>query len=297
LTGWGRYQTAEEMEIGRRYEYDSAFFPTLYGWLGLRPGMLVVDVGCGSGYFTRILARGLQRKGKVIGIDPDETLILNAERIAYEERLSNVEFKVGSIYEIPLPANYADLITCHIVLCNLPRQFDALLEMKRVVRTGGKVAVIEPAGGGGVYYPDERLNRLHKKFRRAFGKALSKEWRQKLNMSGYVEKIHLKLPELFLKAGLKNTTLNGYLSAFLLCDARHKIEEIRNHLKARLNLWQKLKERNKECARIGGMSEEEFEELFQKYSDYLKDLVERTDKIRRTAQVEIVSRVIICGSK
>jgi ubiquinone/menaquinone biosynthesis C-methylase UbiE len=285
------------MEIGRKYEYNSAFLQTLCKWLGLKPAMLVVDVGCGSGYFTRILARGLQGKGRVIGIDSDETLIRDAEKIAYKERLSNVEFMVGSIYEIPLPADYADLVTCHIVLCNLPRQFDALLEMKRVVKTGGKVVVIEPAGGGGVYYPDERLDKLHEKFRRAFGKALDKEWRQKLNMTDYIEKIHLKLPELFLKAGLKNITLNGYLSTFLLCDTRHQITEIRKHLKARLELWKKLKERNRECACIGGMSGEEFEELFQRHSDYLSDMIRYTDKIKRTAQVEIVSRVIVSGSK
>jgi ubiquinone/menaquinone biosynthesis C-methylase UbiE len=104
------------MEIGRRYEYDPDFLPVLYKWLDLKPGMLAVDVGCGSGYFTRILARGLKGMGKVVGIDPDKTLILEAEKITKKEGLLNIEFKVGSIYKIPLPDNYADLIACHIVL-------------------------------------------------------------------------------------------------------------------------------------------------------------------------------------
>ena len=82
MSGWGKYQTAEEMEISRKYEYDTDFLPVLYDWLNLKSDMLVVDVGCGSGYFTRILARGLKGEGKVVGVDPDKTLILEAERIA-----------------------------------------------------------------------------------------------------------------------------------------------------------------------------------------------------------------------
>lgn len=247
LSGWGKYQTAEEMELGRKYEYDLSFLPFLYKWLNLKPDMIVVDVGCGSGYFTRILASGLKGEGRVVAVDPDKTLIFEAEEIAEREGFSNIEFKVGSIYKIPLPDNYADLVVCHIVLCNIPRQFDAILEMKRVAKNGGKVAVIEPARGRGICYPDKKLNELHERFRRAFGTALDKEWRhQKLEMPDYIENIYLKLPQLFLKAGLTNIALNGYLSTFLLCDTKHNMKEIQRYLKARLVLWRKLKKRNKE---------------------------------------------------
>lgn len=285
------------MEVSRKYEYDHDFLPVLYKWLNLKRGTLAVDVGCGSGYFTRIIARGLKGEGRIVGIDPDKMLVLEAEKIAEKEGLTNIGFKVGSIYKIPLPDNYADLVACHIVLCNIPRQFDAILEMKRVAKIGGKIVVIEPARGGGIYYPDERLNELYEKFRRAFGTALDKEWRQKLDMPDYIDKIHLKLPELLLKAGLTNIILNGYLSTFLLCDLRHEIEEMQKYLKARLDLWRKLKKRNKECAHIGGMNTEEFEELFQRYADYLDDMIRNPSKIRQTAEVEVVSRVIVCGNK
>ena len=88
-------------------------------------------------------------------------------------------------------------------------------------------------------------------------------------MSDYVENIYLRLPELFFKAGMTNVTLNGYLSTFLLCDRGHDLKEMRKHLRAKFDLWRKLEERNKECARIGGMSGEEIEDLFQRYSVYL----------------------------
>ena len=297
LRGWEKYQTADEMEVSRKYEYDPTFLPFLYRWLNLRPGMTVVDVGCGSGYFTRILARGLKGEGKVVGIDPSKTLILEAEKIAKKEGLPNIEFKVGNIYKIPTRDNYADLVVCHIVLCNIPRQFDAILDMKRATKIGGKVVVIDPAKGGGIYYPDERLNELNEKFRKAFGTALCKECGQKLDMSKYIENIHLRLPQLFLKAGLTNITLNGYLSTFLLCDTRRNTKETQRWLEARLDLWRKLKKRNEESALIGGMSEEEFEELFQRYAEYLGSLVNNPERIMHTAEVEIVSRAIVGGNK
>ena len=298
MSGWGKHQTAEEMETSRRYEYNTEFFPILYIWLNVKPNMTIVDLGCGSGYFTRILAGGLQGKGKVIGIDPDESLVSKARQIAKQKKLSKmVEFKVGNIYGIPLPDNFADLVACHIVLCNTPHQFDAILEMKRIAKIGGTVVAIEPAYGGGTYYPNGRLNELYRKFRKAFGTAINKEWREKLDMSKFIENIHLKLPELFLKAGLKNITLNGYLSTFLLCDQRRNIKEMQEHLRARLKLWQKLEKRNFESALLGGMKKEEFEELFQRYAAYLKELVNKPEKIKKTPEVEIISRVIVRGEK
>lgn len=45
------------------------------------------------------------------------------------------------------------------------------------------------------------------------------------------------------------------------------------------------------------MKEEEFNELFRKYGDYLEDLVAHPKKIKKTPEVSIVSRVIACGTK
>ena len=299
MSGWADYQTAEEMEISRKYEYALEFVPYLWKWLCPSPGSsrVVVDVGCGSGYFTKIIARCMTKKDKVIGVDPDIRLVREAERICREERLSNVQFKIGNVWRIPLDSNCADLVVTHVVLSNIPRQFDALLEMKRIAKMGGKVAVIDPAKGGGQYFPDERLNELYDKFHKAFGTAIDKGWRQRFDMSTYIENYHLKIPQLLLKAGLADVSLNGYLSTFLLCDTRRSMNEMKTYLQARLRLWRKLEKRNKKCALMGGMNEEEFQELFRRYTNYLEDLVTHPRKIKQTPEVGIVSRVIVCGAK
>jgi ubiquinone/menaquinone biosynthesis C-methylase UbiE len=102
--GWGKYQTAEEMEINRKYEYDPEFVPFIGEWLGLspRPPSVVVDVGCGSGYFTKIIAQCMIERGKIIGIDPDRKLIQDAEKICERKHISSIHFKVGSAWKIPL---------------------------------------------------------------------------------------------------------------------------------------------------------------------------------------------------
>lgn len=169
--------------------------------------------------------------------------------------------------------------------------------MKRVAKIGGKVAVIDSARGGGQYFPDKRLNELYDRFIKAFGMAIDKEWRQKFDMSTYIENFHYRIPELFLKAGLTDISLNGHLSTFLLCDARRSIREMKTYLRARLDLWNKLENRNKECAVVGGMKEEEFHELFLRYTDYLEDLITHPEEIKKTPEVNIVSRVIVCGRK
>lgn len=295
--GWGKYQTAEEMEINRKYEYEQDSVLLICKWLSLSPrrSSVAVDVGCGSGYFTKIIAQCMGEKSDVVGIDPDRKLIQEAEEICKRKHISSVQFKVGNIWKIPLESNYADLVVAHVVLSNIPRQLDAILEMKRVAKIGGKVAVIDSAKGGGHYFPEDRLNELYDQFHKAFGAAIDKKWRQKLDMSDYIEDFHFKIPQLFLKAGLTDVTMNGHLSTFLLCDTRRSRKEMKTYLQAKVDLWRKLAKRNKKLVLAGGMKEEEFNELYQRYNGYLEDLIAHPKKIRETPEVNVVSRVIVCG--
>jgi hypothetical protein len=72
---------------------------------------------------------------------------------------------------------------------------------------------------------------------------------------------------------------------------------MKTHLQAKLDLWRKLTKRNEKCALVGGMKTEEFDELSQRYSHYLKDLITHPEKIKKTPEVNIVSRVIVRGTK
>lgn len=52
------------------------------GILELSQGITAVDVGCGSGFLTRLIARGLKGRGRIIGVDIDEKLLHAAQEIA-----------------------------------------------------------------------------------------------------------------------------------------------------------------------------------------------------------------------
>jgi protein-L-isoaspartate O-methyltransferase len=70
---------------------------------------VIVDMGCGSGYFTKIIATCMKGKGKSVSIEPDRGLIQEAEKMCKRNHISNIQFKLVSTWKIPLKSNYADL--------------------------------------------------------------------------------------------------------------------------------------------------------------------------------------------
>jgi len=105
----------------------------------LRPGMDLLDVGCGVGTITWDLAR-LVAPGRVIGIDVDEG-ILAAARGAAPDDVVGVELRVGDVYGLDLADDSVDVVHAHQVLQHLTDPVAALREMRRVCRPGGVVAV------------------------------------------------------------------------------------------------------------------------------------------------------------
>jgi hypothetical protein len=71
---------------------------------------------------------------------------------------------------------------------------------------------------------------------------------------------------------------------------------MRKYLQTRLDVWRKLRERNRKCALTGGMEEREFQEFVERTADYNEDLIAHPEKIKKTPEVNLVSRVIACGT-
>ena len=109
--------------------------------LVLRPGLNVLDVGCGTGDFVRLLAP-IVSPGKALGLDLSETMIAEAVRRA-GENLENLSFRVGSALELPFPAESFDRILATQVLLHIPDPWGALAEMKRVLAPSGMISIAE----------------------------------------------------------------------------------------------------------------------------------------------------------
>ena len=109
--------------------------------LDLRPGLRVLDVGCGTGDYLRLLAP-LVAPGPAVGVDLSATLITEAlQRDARGQ--DNLSFQVGSAYELPFPDASFDRVLANQVLLHLDDPWSAVAEMRRVLAPGGLLSIGE----------------------------------------------------------------------------------------------------------------------------------------------------------
>ena len=105
----------------------------------LRPGMKVLDVGCGPGTITVGVAKAVE-PGQVIGIDPSEREISTARDWAARAPVDgSLSFSVGDAHELDFPDATFDVVYSHTVTHFLLDPVRALREQKRVAKPGGWV--------------------------------------------------------------------------------------------------------------------------------------------------------------
>jgi SAM-dependent methyltransferase len=102
--------------------------------LGLGPGASVLDVGCGAGGFC---AHAAQRGARVCGLDASEGFIRAAR-----SRLPHADLRVGELEELPYDDSSFDAVTGFNAFQFATRPVEALREARRVVRDGGRVAIL-----------------------------------------------------------------------------------------------------------------------------------------------------------
>ena len=118
----------------------------------LRPGMRLLDVGCGPGSITRGLAERVA-PGEVIGLDLSRETLEAARHDAAVRGLRNLRYDEGSVYDLRFPDASFDVAYAHQVFQHLREREAALREMLRVLRPGGLVAVREVDWGTAAYWP------------------------------------------------------------------------------------------------------------------------------------------------
>lgn len=128
---------------------------------GIRPGMRVLDVGCGTGVVTRDVASRVGAGGAVVGVDPSRTFIRQARARARAARLDGrCTFRVGDGLRLPFPPAAFDAALAVTVLLHVPDGDAILAEMVRVTRPGGRVAVLDQDYGTlALDLPDRALTR------------------------------------------------------------------------------------------------------------------------------------------
>lgn len=114
--------------------------------LGLDPGMVVADVGAGSGYHTRRMARAVAPGGKVLAVDiqPEMLEILVAK--LKEEGIGNVEPVLGKIDDPQLPEGAVDLVLMVDVYHEFSHPYEMMQGVCRALEPGGRVVFVEYRG-------------------------------------------------------------------------------------------------------------------------------------------------------
>jgi len=112
-------------------------------WVGIRDGMYVLEVGPGPGTFTIEAAKRVGEKGKVFAIDIQPTVISKLNSRLQRDRIANVTTKVASAYQLPSSNNTFDRAFMIAVLAEIPDKKKALLEIKRVLKDNGLLAIGE----------------------------------------------------------------------------------------------------------------------------------------------------------
>ncbi|MEZ0365468.1 methyltransferase domain-containing protein [Mycobacterium sp. pUA109] len=113
-------------------------------WLNLRPGAVALDVGCGPGPVTAALARAVGPSGLALGVDISEPMLARAVRA---ESGPQTGFLRADAQRLPLRDATVDAVVSIAAVQLIPDPAAALTEMARVLRPGGRLAVMVPTAG------------------------------------------------------------------------------------------------------------------------------------------------------
>ncbi|MFJ8042881.1 methyltransferase domain-containing protein [Kitasatospora sp. NPDC096147] len=120
----------------------------------LRAGQRVLDLGCGPGTITADLARLVGPAGRVVAVDREPQVLVEAAAYAAEQGLGNVTFETADGHRLPYADGEFDVVHAHQVLQHVADPVAVLRELRRVTAPGGVVAVRDADYAAMTWYPE-----------------------------------------------------------------------------------------------------------------------------------------------
>ena len=130
--------------------------PEVVAALQLKPGMLVADIGAGSGVFSLPLARAARPGGKLYAVEVDEKLLEHVVELGTEQGVTNIE-TVFAEYDDPLLPQAVDFAFIHDVLHHIEKRDVYLKNLAGYLKPGGRIAVIDFKPGAGGHREDPKM--------------------------------------------------------------------------------------------------------------------------------------------
>ncbi len=110
---------------------------------GVKPGMVIGEVGAGSGYFTFWLARGVGEKGKIYANDISRSALATLESRAAEEKVMNIEAVLGTVDDPRLPPASLDMVFMVNAFHDLDKPVELLANLLPSLKPGGIVVIMD----------------------------------------------------------------------------------------------------------------------------------------------------------
>ena len=128
-----------EREAREREERTDLLLPEL----ALKPGMVVADIGAGTGYLSRRMATAVAPLGKVLAVDVQPAMVAMLKDLARRTQQANIEPLLGTETDVRLPAATVDLAIMVDVYHELSRPYEVLASVVRALKPGGRVVFVE----------------------------------------------------------------------------------------------------------------------------------------------------------
>src|SRR5581483_2015622 len=127
-------------KFGRQYVPGRSWKGIAEALLKLMPPMVIADLGAGEGTISQLMAQGAK---KVIAIDNSEKMVEFGSELARKHGIGNLEYRFGDIEDVPIRTGTVDLAFLSQALHHAPHPERAIAEAWRILKPGGRIAVLD----------------------------------------------------------------------------------------------------------------------------------------------------------
>lgn len=234
----------------------------------------LLDVGCGIGHWSRLLAPYLANEACIIGIDREQEWVKKSHDFPISR---NATYQVADATHLPFPDSSFDCVTCQTVLIHLKDPEAALKEFIRVLKPGGLLAVAEPNNSASLMIRsnldltksvDERLNQIRFQLMCNNGKINLGEGDDSIGdlVPGYFAQMQLTDIKVYL-----SDKASSLFAPYESLEQKISIEQFRDYTEREVYCWDK--EDTLRYFMAGGGCEQEFEKYWIENVEEMKSFI------------------------